>query len=935
MSINYQGVLADLRFHLGDAVTDDPVRRFAWSTDASYFRIVPQLVVHADTPEAVKKVLEIANRYQAPVTFRAAGTSICGQAIGEGILLILGSEGFRQIEINDDASEVTLGVAIIGGDANAALKPFNKKIGPDPGSVNICMVGGIIANNSSGMCCGTAQNSYRTIKSMRLTLVDGTELDTGDAASREAFRETHGKLLDNLADLGEMARTNTALAERIRHKYRIKNTTGYSLNALIDFTDPFDILEHIIIGSEGTLAFVNDVTYHTVDDSPYKATALVVFYDMETGASTIPMLRDEEVAAAELLDWTTVSAVLKFGAPGMPEWINELPQGVSMMLVECRAADEAQLKAKVASVSDKLAAYPTVRPIEFSHDPAVYGKYWALRQSLYPIVGGQRPAGTTIITEDFAVPQTRLAECVNEVSRLLIKHNYPDGIIFGHALAGNLHFLITPFMNTDDDIRQYQAFMDDIVEMVVHKYDGSVKAEHGTGRAVAPFVEMEWGHDAYTLMKNLKQIFDPENLLNPGVILNEDKQIHLKNIKPIPLVDDLVDKCIECGFCEKTCPTQALNLTPRQRIATLREISRLESIGDTDAADKMRADAKYDVVDTCTACQLCTIACPVDNSMGELVRKLRSPYITSTQQKVLDFQAKHWGGVNATLSNGFDLLNSFHKLAGDKVTGGLMKTARLLSHEVPVWNPDFPKGGRVSKPSATIPNRPSVVYFAACGGRTFGPTPVDTDQRALSEVVITLLERAGYNVVVPNATRQLCCGQMWESKGDFKNAEYKRNELISTLRELTHNGEYPVVIDALSCTASALHKEPDFNLIDLTDFLHDEVLNKLVVHKKANIALHVGCSARKLGIEDKLIDIAEACAETVTRPAGITCCGYAGEKGLYKPEINATALRHIKEKIPAEVTEGYYANRMCEVGLSHHSGISYRHLAYLMEECSR
>ena len=934
MTINYEAVVRDLRQRLGDsAVTDDPVRRFAWSTDASYFRIVPQVVVHVEYADQVKVVLEIANRYKAPITFRAAGTSISGQAIGEGILVRLGFDGFRELEINEDASLVKLGVAIIGGEANTALKPFNKKIGPDPGSVNICMVGGIINNNSSGMCCGTAQNSYQTIHSMRIMLLDGTELDTGSSLSRAQFKRSHSHLLDALSDLAQMAKANTALAERIRHKYKIKNTTGYSLNALIDFDDPFDILQHVIIGSEGTLAFVKNVTYHTVEESPHKATALAVFYDLEVGASTIPMLKEEGVSAAELLDWTTVKTII--GAPGMPAWLEELPEGTAMMLVECRAPNPTELEQKTADIAAKLSEYRTIRPIEFSSDPAVYNQYWLLRQSLYPIVGGRRPKGTTIITEDLAVRQEDLAAAVKDLAALLIKHNYPEGIIFGHALAGNLHFIITPHMSTEADIKQYEAFMDDVVKITVEKYDGSLKAEHGTGRAVAPFVEYEWGHEAYTLMKTLKSIFDPENLLNPGVLLNDDKAIHIKNIKPITNVDDLVDRCIECGFCEKTCPTTALNLTPRQRISTLREINRLEQNGESEAAAKMKAAAKYDVIDSCTACQLCTIACPVDNSMGELVRKLRSPYITSTQQKVLDFQAQHWGKVNSSISAGFDLLNLVRKTAGNKATDLLMKGARKLSAEVPVWNPDFPQGGGLPSPQESSIYKPSVVYFAACGGRTFCATPQDPNQTTLADTVVTLLERAGYNVIVPDNTRQLCCGQMWESKGDFKNADYKRNELIDTLAQLTHNGEYPVVIDALSCTASALKQAAQFKLMDLTDFLHDEVLAKLDLHKKENIALHLGCSARKLGIEAKLEHIAHACATTVTLPAGITCCGYAGEKGLYQPEINATALRNLKANLPKAVHEGYYANRMCEVGLSHHSGISYRHIAFLMEECSR
>ncbi|NKF50124.1 FAD-binding oxidoreductase [Shewanella sp. WXL01] len=934
MSINYQTVMDELVVVLGkDAVSNDPVRRFAWSTDASYFRIVPEIVVHADNVEQVKQTLTIARNHQAPVTYRAAGTSLSGQAIGEGILLILGHDGFRKIEISDDANLVTLGTAVIGADANAALKPLNKKIGPDPATLSACKIGGIVANNASGMCCGTAQNSYQTIKSAKLVFADGTELDTGCEQSKAAFAASHADMLKSLADLAQMTQNNPTLAARINKKFAIKNTTGYSINALVDYSEPFDLINHLIVGSEGTLAFVNEVTYHTVEEAKCKASALAVFFNMEDAAKAVPPLDIHEVAAVELLDWASIKAVT--GKPGMPEWLSELPQGAAILLIECRANDSETLNNYTQTVVEKIAHIQTERPIEFSDDPAVFGEYWAMRSGLFPIIGGERAKGTSVIIEDVAFELPHLAQAAADLTELFHKHGYPEGVIYGHALAGNFHFIITPTFSSEADIQRFHDFMQDVAEMVINKYDGSMKAEHGTGRAVAPFVEMEWGADAYTLMKQIKHIFDPTNLLNPGVILNDDTEIHVKNIKPCPVVDDYVDRCIECGFCEKTCPTSALNFSPRQRIATLREIERLEQSGDKQAAEQMRADAKYDVIDTCAACQLCTIACPVDNSMGNLVRKLRTPYITTTEQKVLDFQAKHFGAVNQVISTGFDALDIIHKVTGDGVTKAIMDVGRKVSKEVPYWNPDFPKGGKLAKTAPVDPSKPSVVYFPACGGRTFGPTPKDPDNRTLPEVVVTLLERNGYNVITPDNTRSLCCGQMWESKGDFKNADAKRDELIDALAELSDNGKVPVVVDALSCTYRALTGNPKVELLDLVEFMHDELLPKMQITKKSSITLHQGCSARKMKLEPKLQGIAEACAEQIVEPEGVYCCGYAGEKGLYKPEINASALRNIKKLIPTETKEGYYANRMCEVGLTQHSGIPYRHLVYLLEECTR
>ncbi|MCF1439524.1 MAG: FAD-binding oxidoreductase, partial [Shewanella sp.] len=801
MSADYSSAADALIQRLGaERVSTDPVRRFAWSTDASYFRIVPEIVVHADELIQVKQTLAIARRYQVPVTFRAAGTSLSGQAIGEGILLILGYDGFRQLTINKGAQTVTLGAAITGAEANAALKPFDRKIGPDPATLASARIGGIVSNNSSGMCCGTTQNSYQTIQSARLLFADDTELDTGSNTSRDAFRQSHPQLLQALEQLAHETRANPQLSARIRHKYSIKNTTGYSLNALVDFSDPFDLINHLIVGAEGTLAFVEEVTYHTVAEARYKASALAVFYSMEDAANAIPSLNHDTVAAAELLDWASIRAVT--GKPGMPDWLATLPQGAAILLIESRAHDEQTLAAYTDAVLQALSHIRTERPICFSQDPEIYGKYWAIRSGLFPIVGAERPKGTSVIIEDVAFRVEDLAAAAAELSALFHKHGYPQGVIYGHALAGNFHFIITPAFTTQADIQQFDDFMQDVARMVIDKYDGSMKAEHGTGRAVAPFVEMEWGADAYALMKRIKQIFDPLGLLNPGVLLNDDKQVHIKQIKACEPVDELVDTCIECGFCEKTCPTSALNLTPRQRIATLREIARLKTRGEQQTASELKAAAKYDVIDTCTACQLCTIACPVDNSMGKLVQKLRTPYITTTEQKVLDFQAKHYAKVNGLLSGGLTLLDTLHRISGDGATRMLMQAGRALSHQVPVWNPDFPKGGKLFVPSNAAlhsnTSPPCVVYFPSCGGRTFGPTLKDPDERSLPEVVITLLQRAGYRVAIPDRPRQLCCGQMWESKGDFANADAKRAELVSALEQCSQYGKLPVIIDSLS-----------------------------------------------------------------------------------------------------------------------------------------
>ncbi len=597
---------------------DDPLSTLAFGTDASFYRLIPKLVLRVESEDEVAAILSAAYREQVPVTFRAAGTSLSGQAISDSVLLVLG-DNWNGREIRADGAQIRLQPGVIGAQANAWLAPFGRKIGPDPASINACKIGGIVANNASGMCCGTAQNSYHTLAGLRLLLADGTRLDSEDPASVAAFRASHGELLERLAELGRETRANAELAAKIRHKYRLKNTTGLSLNALVDYDEPLDILTHLMVGSEGTLGFISAVTYDTVPEHPHKASALLVFPTVETCCTAVAVLKRQPVSAVELLDRRSLRSVENM--QGMPEWVKSLSAGACALLIESRAASRTLLHEQLGRIMASIAEYPLEKQVDFSEDPAVYNQLWRIRKDTFPAVGAVRETGTTVIIEDVTFPVERLAEGVNRLIELFDKHRYDEAILFGHALEGNLHFVFTQGFDSPEQIARYSAFMDDVAHLVAVEYGGSLKAEHGTGRNMAPFVELEWGEDAYRLMWQLKRLLDPRGILNPGVVLSDDPQSHLKNLKPLPAADEIVDKCIECGFCEPVCPSRGLTLTPRQRIVLWRDIQAKKRAGvDTTALER---DYRYQGIDTCAATGLCAQRCPVNINTGELIRKLR------------------------------------------------------------------------------------------------------------------------------------------------------------------------------------------------------------------------------------------------------------------------------------------------------------------------
>ncbi len=902
-------------------VTDD-LRRLAYGTDASFYRLTPEVVAIVESEDEVRGVLAAATRLGRPVTARAAGTSLSGQAVTDGVLMLIG-ERFATCEVAPDAASVRLGPGMVGAEVNARLAPLGRKIGPDPASINACKIGGIVANNASGMCCGTAQNSYQTLVGLRVVLADGTLLDTLDPASVAAFRLSHAALLAELAAMGEATRADEALAARIRHKYKIKNTTGYSLNALVDFSDPVEILAHLMVGSEGTLGFMSSVTLATVADDPFKASALVFFPDIASACQAVIELKSRPVSAVELLDRPALRSVED--KAGLPPVIRTLGPDAAALLIEVRAQSAAALQLRMDAALQALAGIETVQPPAFSTDAATCEMYWKVRKGTFPSVGAVRRAGTTVIIEDVAFPVESLASATLELQALMLRHGYDEGIIFGHALEGNLHFVFTQDFTETREVERYARFMDDVCELVVGRYDGSLKAEHGTGRNMAPFVEKEWGPQATDLMRRIKRLLDSAGLLNPGVILDDDPQAHLHHLKPMPAAEELVDRCIECGFCEPLCPSHRLTLSPRQRIVSWRELSRRAAAGEP--ADAMQTEFAYAGLDTCACCGLCSTACPVGIDTGALTRLLRGRGLGPVEKKVGAWAATHFEQAASLSRTGLRLGH----LASGVVGAGLVQ--RLSGG---AWRRAMPQPG--AKPRLRAGEGDPVVYFPTCSSRIFGPNSVD--EANLPDVVMELLRRAGYAPRLPQACDQLCCGQALASKGMAAEANALAERLIASLLQAADDGQgghYPVIMDASSCTARVRQLLAGrLAVYDFHEFALDAMLPRLcIVRQPGPLALHVNCSVRRTQSDAKLRTLLKACVEQVIEPSGVSCCGFGGDRGFAVPELNAHALRRVHEALPGNCCQGVSTNRTCEIGLTAETGRSYRSVAYLLEECSR
>jgi D-lactate dehydrogenase len=914
----------------------DPFRTLAFGTDASFYRLVPKIVVRANTPEEVAHLLRVAAPLNIPVTFRAAGTSLSGQAVTDSVLVVLAG-GWRKRTIRDGGEKISLEPGIIGGEANTWLAPYGRKIGPDPASINHCMIGGIAANNASGMCCGTAQNSYRTVESMKIIFHDGAVLDTGDPGSRRSFGASHPDLVREIGTLRDEIVRDPVLRERIRHKFRIKNTTGYSLNAFVDYEDFFDILLHLMVGSEGTLGFIAEVTYRTVEEHAHKATALVLFPDIGNACRAATLLKTGPVSAVELMDRASLRSVE--GEEGMPAYLKGLGGTVTALLVETRSGDAESLARQVEEITRLLSDLPTVHPIAFTDVKAEYEKLWNVRKGLFPAVGAARPIGTTVVIEDVVFPIETLADATLELERLMKTHGYDEGIIFGHVLEGNLHFVFTQDFSESAEVARYQRFMEDLCEMTVKKYDGSLKGEHGTGRNMAPFVEREWGAKAYALMRRIKRAFDPKGLLSPGVIINDNPLVHLEDLKPLPVAHEIIDKCIECGFCEVMCPSKDLTTTPRQRIVIRREISRLRAVGgDRQALARLEADYRYLGEQTCATDGLCATTCPVAINTGEHTKELRSLQKGPVGRAVARWAAGHYAAVTGGVRGGLVSLGAARAVLGASALGKLSRGARALSgNRLPLWNSAMPKAAP-AHPFTNTSNgsRRKVVYFPSCIVRTMGPSPGDPDPRALFEAVRSLLGKAGYDILYPPGMANLCCGMPFGSKGFPEEAERKRHELEAALLACSRDGEYPVLFDTSPCLYTMKQKpDPRLKMYEPVEFIHAFLLDALEFTKvPETIAVHVTCSAIKLGLREKFLAVAGACAERVAVPEHVGCCGVAGDRVFFFPELNESALSSLRPNLPPGCGSGVSNSRTCEIGLTLQSGLPYQSIVYLVDRCS-
>ena len=932
------------------------MHRVAYANDASYFHLVPQAVVQPDSIAEIQSLFNFTQKNGIPMTFRAAGTSLSGQAVTDGILVDI-SRYWGRYSVEGDGKLIRFQPGIVGGFINSVLKVYGRRIGPDPASIDACMMGGILANNSSGMCCGVTENAYRTLHSMTIVLPNGLVLNTADpdapaqlhegaAGIEYGLLELRKRLLESktlIAGKGVNGQGET-LAGRIRRRYQMKNNNGYLLNAFLDFDTPLDILTHLLIGSEGTLGFIAEGVLHTLPDYPRRYTGQLYFKTLQDAADAIQPLQQSGARAAEIMDRPSLRSIESL--PGAPGLISQLPETAAAILVEYQSEDSEthrQFQEQAARVVRELRL---LQEAEFTEDPVQQASMWKLRKGIIPSVGAMRPSGTTLLCEDVVFPVSLLADGVTDLQHLFGEYGYAEAGVFGHAKDGNLHFLIAQSFDREAEIARFSAFMDDLVRVVSGKYDGALKAEHGAGRNTAPFVETEWGAEAYALMRDLKSLFDPQGMLNPGVLINADPRAHVTNLKSIPLVSPEVDKCIECGFCVPKCPSRSLTLTPRQRIVVQRQLVQMRLAGANPAEiDALIEDYSYAGIDTCALDGLCATACPVNINTGDLIRRLRSESVSGRAAGVANWIADHFAFTESTLGLGVRWGHFGESILGAQNVKAITQTAeKLTGSTLPKWNAHIPS------PAKNPPGTNGVkqyIYFPSCLSRQLG-TPNQNGHPSLAETFVSVASRAGINLSIPPDIKGHCCGMPFHSKGYEQAYRLALHHTLDQMWDWSVQGTYPIVIDTTSCTHSMRTCKEDLSpedqelwkrltFLDSIEFLHDILLPKLELHRiEEDVVLHPNCSARKLGLDSKMAAVANRCARSASVPLHLGCCAFAGDRGLLFPELTASATLKESAEVLAHDYDGYYSSNIpCEMGMSEATGKDYVSIVYLVERASR
>lgn len=778
----------------------DATSRAVYSSDASLYRIQPAAVVFPRHLDEVLTTLEVCRERGIPFTSRGAGTSLAGNSIGRGVVIDFSRHLNRVREFDAESRTAVVEPGAVHATLQKVALAHGLRFGPDPSTHTRCTVGGMIGNNACGSRALAYGRTADNVTHLEVMTGSGTRLrlgagDTPSSAETDALRSLVGENLGTIrTELGRFGR----------------QVSGYSLEHLLPERG-FD-LRRMLVGSEGTLAVVLEAGVRLVTDAPHKTMVVLGFANIGDAGDAVTAVLPFRPTACEGLDSRIVEVVRSRKGP---QAVPELPGGAAWLFVEISGDDAAEVADRAAAVSRTGAATDS-RIITNSAQAAAL---WRIREDGGGLAG-RSPAGAPAHAgwEDAAVPPERVGDYLREFDQLLLTHNL-TGFPFGHFGDGCVHVRLDFPFQRDDGAAAFRAFLTDAARLVA-SYGGSLSGEHGDGRARSELLPYMYTPAALSLFGKVKGIFDPDNILNPGILVDpEPLDANVRVAEAGPLRSGLafgyehddgdfsqaVHRCTGVGQCRATqrnshtvmCPSYVATLeekdSTRGRARALQEMINGSVTGGAAAGHKQgkpnwRAPEVHDALDLCLSCKGCASDCPTGIDMAsykaEVLHQSYKGRIRPASHYSLGWLPR-WASLASVAPR---VVNALMSLPGlGKL--GLRVAGVDQRRKIPAFAPQTFHRWFAGRPVSGAGDRPPVLLWADSFTNNFSPE--------VGKAAVRVLEDAGYEVRIPE--KPVCCGLTWISTGQLDSARKILRSSVNTLNEYAEQG-IPIVGLEPSCT---------------------------------------------------------------------------------------------------------------------------------------
>ncbi len=805
-------IASDLKRMVKGEVRFDDISRTLYSTAACIFKIMPMGILIPKDEEDVIKVVKYACAHKIPITARGSGSSLAGQALGEGIIIDFSKYTNKILEINGRESYVRVQPGIVLADLNKALSSIDKFFPPDPSSGNWCTIGGMIANNSGGARSAKYGDTRAYTISLKIVLANGEVITTGpiELCSNDWKKIMDSKTLESeiYRRLREIYEENQSLIEGGYPKVS-RNSSGYHLKEMIK-GERMDITK-LFVGSEGTLGIIIEAKLKILERPKEKATALAYFSGLDDAGKAIVEILKFKPSAGELMDERLVG-MIRQARPDISKW---LPEGTkTVILMEFDGEDIEKTKDEIEKMRKHLIDdLKTAIRIDVAYDPFEQERLWQIRKSAAPIMNRMKGEKKLIpLVEDACVHPCKIPDYINGIYDIFKKHEV-EAIVYGHANDGNIHVRLALNLKDKSDFDKMQPIADEVHELVL-RLGGTFSGEHGDGRLRSAYVPKLF-KQIYPLFEEVKKVFDPLNILNPDVKISDNKNSLIMNLRYDPSyrvvktytsLDNQeyiteIEACHGCAQCKSTiltnmCPVyKALHdekVAPRSKANLLRSL-----ISGEINADYTNSVELLKVLNYCLVCRMCFIECPTNVNIPKMVLQARADFVKKMGQPFSDYVMMsvpftlRLGSITSFIADRF--LNVTFLRSIMQRTFGLdrrIKIPRFQREEIKNWS------------RSPIRYNGKVVYFVGCFARWVEPD--------IGRATVNVLAKNGVKVVVPD---QDCCGLPMLSHGRLDLARKKMDFNLKKLSKFVMDG-YDIISTCPSCSLSL--KE------DYVDFLNNE-----------------------------------------------------------------------------------------------------------------